>query len=161
MKGPNTVAIRNTAYLEFPLAACVEMIRVYADDDGGLVAATKGLPEKKIQGGSLYTYPFDTSVLSSVQVLLKSDGRPLNARIELLQGPNNNKQVIELYTEDGVERPFFAVIETPGTGNVVRAVNTGTVEFPLISCVEPYRVDKTARRRRDKARASVSMLPRR
>lgn len=115
-RGPNTVQIRNTGQLEFPLDA-----HVMAEDG----KAPSPLPASKsndlkgppltIQGGALRTYPFDQSV-ESVQILLKTDGRPLRSRIELLQGPNNNKQVVEIYTEDGLDRPFFMVIETPGSG---------------------------------------------
>lgn len=136
-RGPNTIALRNIGHLEFPL-------------DGNVVADTLDLgpsPEDDglvsdpliIQGGALRTFPFDANV-ESVQVMLKTDGRPLNSRIELLQGPNNIKQVVEVYTEDGMDRPFFMVIESPGTGNVVRVVNTATVEFPLTAWVEPYSI---------------------
>ena len=133
-RGPNTVAIRNIGQIEFPIAA-----NVYAQDVPG--PSMECISESKtIQGGALRTYAFDPTV-DSVQVLLKTDGRPLNSRIELLQGPNNNKQVIELYTEDGFDRPFFCFLETPGSGNVVRIVNTAPVEFPMTAAVVPNSIN--------------------
>ena len=144
-RGSNTVSIRNTAHMEFPLLASVE-----PDVAGGqtppLAAATMELARKRgkvVQGGAIVTYPFDPSV-AKVSVMMRTDGRPLNARIELLQGPNNNKQVIEVYTEDGLERPFQMIIDTPGTGNVVRVINTSTVEFPLTASVEAFLVEDYA-----------------
>ena len=132
-RGPNTVAIRNIGQMEFPLASCV--VADCVDQPNFECENTF----TSIQGGAIRTYPFDPSV-ENVQILLKTDGRPLNSRIELLQGPNNNKQVIELYTEDGCDRPFFCILETPGSGNVIRVVNTAPVEFPMYAAVVPNSV---------------------
>jgi hypothetical protein len=73
-----------------------------------------------------------------VAVLIKTNNRPLNARIELLQGPKSNKQALELYTEDGLDRPFIAVVHTPGSGNLVQVVNTTPLEFPMYATVAAY-----------------------
>lgn len=137
-RGPNTIAIRNIGQIEFPISANVVHDVVDIPSVDCLQSSTT------IQGGALRTYPFDPRV-ESVQVLLKTDGRPLNARIELLQGPNNNKQVVELYTEDGCDRPLFCVLETPGSGNVVRLVNTSPVEFPMYASVVPAAINNDQR----------------
>ena len=130
-RGPNTIAIRNIGQVEFPIAA-----DVIADDvdEPTVDCSASGMT---IQGGALRTYPFDPSV-DSVQVLLQtSHNRPLYARIEILQGPNNNKQIIELYSESGLSRPFFAILETPGAGSVIRIENTASLEYPLLATVVP------------------------
>jgi hypothetical protein len=41
----------------------------------------------QIQGGSLKTWTFPSSRVESVQVFLKTEGRPLNANVEVWQGP--------------------------------------------------------------------------
>jgi hypothetical protein len=132
---PNTIAIRNIGQIEFPLAA-----RMYANEVEEPVSDFMATA-MTVQGGALRTYPFAPDV-QRVEVMLKTDGRPLNARIELLQGPNNNKQVIELYADDGLARPFFAVIDTAGSGNVVRIVNTAPIEFPMTASVQPHFIDQ-------------------
>jgi hypothetical protein len=135
-RSPNTVAIRNIGQVEFPIAANVVADTVEQPSPECLDSSST------VQGGALRTYPFDPFV-DSVEVLLRTDGRPLNARIELLQGPNNNKQVIELYTEDGLDRPFFCILETPGSGNVVRIVNTAPIEFPMTAGVVPHTINES------------------
>jgi len=134
-QAPNTVAIRNIGQIEFPLAATLTANDV--DEPVSDFLATSST----VQGGALKTYPFGPSV-QAVEVMLKTDGRPLNARIELLQGPNNNKQVIELYADDGLARPFFAIIDTVGSGNVIRIVNTAPIEFPMTASVQPHFIDE-------------------
>lgn len=126
--GANTVAVKNSGEIEFPITATLSDINVDRPSYDCL-SSFEG-----IQGGALKTYNFDSSV-ESVQVMIKTDGRPINARIELLQGPNNNKQVMDLYIEDGYARPFLGVIKTPGPGSVVRIVNTATMEFPMRASV--------------------------
>lgn len=134
-QAPNTVAIRNIGQIEFPLAASLTANDV--DEPVSDFLATSST----VQGGALKTFPFDPTV-QAVEVMLKTDGRPLNARIELLQGPNNNKQVIELYADDGMSRPFFAIIDTVGSGNVIRIVNTAPIEFPMTASVQPHFIDE-------------------
>jgi hypothetical protein len=137
----NAIAIRNTGQMEFPLTAGLECDFTNVIGPAEMLLASSD--KRTVQGGAVYTTPFPPSV-QSVQIMLKSDGRPLNARVELLQGPNNNKQVMEVYTEDGSVRPFYAIVDTPGSGNVVRIVNTATVEFPLTAAVEAYITDNNA-----------------
>jgi hypothetical protein len=136
----NAIAIRNTGQIEFPLKAGIEPDMSGEENNPAEILLNDTANRKTVQGGAVYTTPFPPSV-QSVQVALRSDGRPMNARVELLQGPNNNKQVMDIYTEDGAARPFYVIIDTPGNGNVVRIVNTATVEFPLTAAIEPYVVD--------------------
>ena len=95
-RGHNAIAIRNTGQLEFPMSACVEADAKKNKNSNSLGDITKRLSEKgtarTVQGGAVRTYPFSSSV-SSVQIMLKTEGRPMSARIELLQGPNNIKHV--------------------------------------------------------------------
>ena len=142
----NTLAVKNTGpNFEFPLSARVsDGDTLGSSDFSNPVSAQRlwdyGGEMVNIQGGAIDTFKFGDETVS-VQIVLQTMGLPLCARLELSQGPNNNKQVIDLYTEDGLDRPFYAIIETPGSGNVIRIVNTATMEYPLTCSVDPYSVE--------------------
>mmetsp|Transcript_3799 Transcript_3799/g.4340 ORF Transcript_3799/g.4340 Transcript_3799/m.4340 type:complete len:358 (+) Transcript_3799:65-1138(+) len=133
----NTVSIRNTGQVEFPLTACMEP----ASSSDNVKSNLEASKSRIVQGGAVFTIPFEPKV-QSVQLMLKTDGRPMSVRVELLQGPNNVKQVMEVYCEDGAMRPFCAVLDTPGTGNVIRICNIATIEYPLNASLEPYIIDE-------------------
>ena len=130
-RSPNTIAIRNAGPIEFPIIVDVKTNNILQPT----FECTSSFDT--IQGGAIRTYPFKSSV-KDIQVFLKTSGRPLNSRIELLQGSDNNKQVIELYTQNGLDRPFFCTLSTQGIGSIVRIINTAPIEFPLMAGIAQY-----------------------
>ena len=161
-RGPNTVGIRNLNMIEFPIAASVDADEV---DNPSVECVEAIVP---IEPMIPRTFHCECDV-DSVQVLLETQGEPMSARIELLQGPMDNKQVIELTTEDGFDFPFFCRLETPGSINVVRIIiNTGPGMLMGASvvphsrdgqvCFRPRRVGSTASGRRAGGREAAMEL---
>ena len=135
----SAIALRNIGPLEYPVSAGLGVDTDGSAGLGNLVETMKNNEDTRIiQGGSVQNFPIPYSV-SSMAILLGSDGRPVNAKVELLQGPNSVKLSIEHYAEDGALRPLFLVIQTPGADNVIRVMNTAPSEFPLSAAVQPFR----------------------
>lgn len=153
----HSIGVQNSGSIdEHPLKSVVlaDMEHIYGDrrsgsssnftPDGNLQSLAHDLLQfgtvRRIQGGDDEVFAFHKPV-ESVQILLKTDGRPCQARIELSSDSDNIAQVVEVYSEDGAARPFFAVLDTPGLSNMVRVVNVGDPAFPISACVEPFTVD--------------------
>jgi len=126
-----TMDVKNEGPQEFPLIA--RPTRGQAHQGVG----RQGI---KVDGGVLRTFSIEPNV-ESVLVELWSEGLPIKARIELWQGPNNVKQMGEVYVDDGNAKPFAAVLETPGyEGCTVAIRNIGPMEYPMQAAVEPMRM---------------------
>merc|ERR1719337_251900 len=94
-----------------------------------------------VQGGSLRTWSYRSPSVEQVQVVLSTEGRPLDADIELWHGPDNTPVKMRVYCENGQLRPFSAVIETPRGPNTVAIRNIGQIEFPIAANVVADEVD--------------------
>jgi hypothetical protein len=129
---PKTVAVYNTGPMEQAFDASVA--------NTGLQTAYEFLASVRpdsVQGGRITSYSFGPEV-ESVQVLLKTDKRNMKIKIELTQGPNQVKQMIEVYSSFGIKNPFYTVFQTPGANNAIRIINQETLEFPIDCWVIPY-----------------------
>lgn len=143
----NTASIQNTGPLEFPINAEVGGRRPFVSAYSGATSTRGGAgmrngqgggsQSQTIQGGALRTFTFDPSI-GSVQVHCTSQGYPISANIEILQGPNSDRQGIELYSDDGRAKPVSYLLELPGYGSTIQIENTGPMTYPITVSVVPY-----------------------
>jgi len=131
------VEVKNTGPFTHPLnTACSYAISPLSD-------APKEIQLEEgiyIEGGAIKKQPFPPEV-DQLQVLLKTNGKQLKAKIELLNGPNNVKTEYEVYASNGEATSLFIVFETPGAGNSIRVKNQASLEYPLDMY---YRASKTS-----------------
>lgn len=122
------IEMSNAGESEFPFSAAAN----YATEPMAALPAElpASNPGKKLDGQavSFFTVAPETQQL---EVVLKTDGRQLNARIEVLSGPNNPKQTYEVMTQNGMLNSLAVSMNLPGAANTVRIVNLATIEFPL------------------------------
>ena len=121
------IEVRNTGEYEFPFSAASN----YAAGAMATVPTelSKGPGERVDGAGALRSFPIDPNT-KQLEVVLNTDGRQLNARIELLNAPNNPKQTFEVFTNNGELNSLCVCFEVPDAGSTVRIVNLAPVEFP-------------------------------
>lgn len=151
---PHTMAIRNTGPMEFPITDSStynggyetkiqgNSLRTYSNLHHSSPSAWPTRVGEIIQGeGCIKTFPVSGEI-EEVRVFLTSDeGYDIQAKIEVLQGPNNVKQEFDVHSENGREKPFLAIIDTPGSqGHTIRIENTGPMTYPIRADVQPVRV---------------------
>jgi hypothetical protein len=160
----NTMSVKNTGPMEFPINAGVSSVGGQVSSmgapsfmspsgqRGGLagsegaymtereMGSTRPTPStargERVQGGSLRTFPLDYSV-EAVQVTITTEGNPMNAKVELWGTSSHIKQLAEVYNDNGKTRPFAAIIDVPGGSNTVAVTNTGPITDPIEIVVEP------------------------
>ena len=128
------IEVRNVGEYEFPFTAasnyCAGGMELIPQE-----ILAKGTGEY-VEGGSVKSFPVDPSA-KNVEVVLNTDGKQLNARIELLFAPNNPKQTFECFTNNGELNSLCVCFETPDAANTIRVVNLATVEFPCYAHINP------------------------
>jgi hypothetical protein len=94
------------------------------------------IPMRRIEGGdSLVTYQMPPGI-DRCQMIFKSNGRPLKAKVELWLGPLRRTHFMDIDLEDGDETPFRATLKfKPGPPPVLKVSGNAGFEFPMIAGV--------------------------
>lgn len=92
-------------------------------------------PIKRVEGESRHTFNFGDINNDVVQVAMQTNGRPMNADIEVWIGPDWTPMKLKTYCDDGGVRPVQALVGTRNKAAQVEIRNTGPYEFPLdVAC---------------------------
>lgn len=92
-------------------------------------------PATLVHGNTLKTWDIGGEAIERVQLSLRSEGRPIDARVELWHTPSYIPTKFRVYTEDGLIRPLDVLIETPKHPKTVAVYNTAALEFPFEATV--------------------------
>jgi hypothetical protein len=133
---PHAVTVNNKGPQEMPLNARVTSS--YHNDPNSYYnyGPPVDIRRIKVDGNALKTVTLPYNI-QNVKLSLRSQGGPIKATVELWEGPGAAKQVAEVDSQDGLNKPFSAMIDTSG-GTTVAVRNTGPVEFPIEMFVEMY-----------------------
>ena len=118
------IEVRNVFESEFPFKAASN----YAAPEMSAKIPPAAAGER-VDGGALRSFPIEPSA-KQVEVVLNTDGKQLNARVEILNAPNNPKQTYEVFTNNGELNSLCVCFNIPDSGSTVRIVNLAPVEFP-------------------------------
>lgn len=85
----------------------------------------------RVEGKSRTTFQFPDVTRDTVQVVAETNGRPMNAEMELWIGPDWTPMKMKCYSEDGELRPVQTLIGTRKKSAQIEVRNTAPYEFPL------------------------------
>ena len=123
-----TIEVRNVGEYEFPFSAASNYAQgAMATIPVDIPATTDGT---QVDGGALRSFPIDP-MTEQLEVVLKTDGRQLNARIELLNAPNNPKQTYEVFTNNGELNSLCLGFNTPDPGSTIREWHSVSTAYTL------------------------------
>jgi hypothetical protein len=122
------IEVRNIGQFEHPISA----VATYAE--GALAEVPQMIPATtegtRCDGSAIRSYTIDPSA-KHVDVVLQTDGKQLNARMELLSGPNTPKQTYEVFTNNGLLNSLVVRFSTPDVVTTLRVNNLAPLEFPF------------------------------
>ena len=99
----------------------------------------------RIEGDTLKTWDLAETSTERVQLsLCSTNGRPLEASVELWHTPAYVPTKFTVYCEDGVGTPFQTIIETPKHPKTLSVHNDRTHNFPLEASVVNAGVGRAA-----------------
>lgn len=131
--GSSTASIRNTGPMAFPISAS-SVVTGGGGGGGGILPQFSG--GTTVQGGALKTFAIQDPAVRSVRISIQSQGLPIHAKIEVLQGPNSVRTVADIDSQDGQRHSFDGMVETPGPSTIL-VTNKGPLEFPIEVLLEP------------------------
>ena len=86
---------------------------------------------QRVEGNTRKTWSFNNLAKDRVQVALTSEGRPVNAEIQLWLGPDWTPFSLKAYSEDGKLRPIQTLVGTRNKAAMIEVRNVGEYEFPF------------------------------